>query len=69
MQLKRIWITTGIRKDGQVCSENIFAKPQEVYKKSKFGNSDSSNNSLVCHKEMLVNDILQAVAHSGLKDK
>ena len=69
VQSKRIWTTTSIGRGGRARSRNIFAKPQEVHKKSMSGKSDSSKDSLACHKEMLTADILQCAARSGLKDR
>lgn len=58
-----------IGRDDQVGPGNIFAKPQEVHKKSKSENQDFSNDSLEYHKDTLANDTLQVATHSNLKDR
>lgn len=66
-QSKRNSTTTIIRRDSRAGSGNIFTKPQEVDKKNKCGNPVSFNNSLVCHKKTLANNILQAPVVQAFK--
>ena len=52
VQSKRIWTTNNSRREGRADSPNTLAKPQTVYKKNKYGDSDTYNDSLAGSKEM-----------------
>ena len=55
---------TAERKD-RADSPNTLAKPQKVYKKNKYGDSDTSNDSLAGSKETFGNETLQTAGRSG----
>ena len=65
MKSKRIWTTSNSRREGQVNSPNTHVTPQKVCKKNKYGDPDTSNDSLVGKKEAFGNETLQTASHSG----
>ena len=65
VQSKRIWTTSNSRRKGRVVSPNTLAKPQKVYKKNKYGDPDTSNDSLAGSKETFGNETLQTAGRSG----
>ena len=65
MQSKRIWTTSNSRRKGRADSPNTLAKPQKVYKKNKYGDPDTSNDSLAGSKKTLGNETLQTAGRSG----
>ena len=65
MQSKSIWMTSNIEREGQADSPNTLAKLQNVRKKNKSENPDSSSDSLAGSKETLDDETLQTAARSG----
>lgn len=55
------------KKDSRTSPGNIFAKPQDVHKKSMSGNPDSYEDRLACRRETLANHALKVSAGSALK--
>ena len=67
MQSKRIWTTSSSRREFRANSPNTLAKLQNVYEKNKYGDRDTSNDSLAGSKETFGNDtyklpVVQAIA-------
>ena len=57
-------MTSNSIREGQADSSNTLAKSQKVYK-NKYGDPDTSNDSLVGSKQTFGNETLQTAAHSG----
>ena len=65
VQNKRIWTTSNSRREGRAGPSNTLANPQKVYKKNKYGDPNTSNDSLAVSKETFGNETLQTAAYSG----
>ena len=65
MQNQRIWTTSNSRREGRADSPNTLAMPQKVYKKNKYGDPVTSNDSLAGSKETFGNETLQTTGRSS----
>ena len=65
MQSKRLWTTSNSRREGRAHLPNTLAKPKKVYKKSKYGDRDTSNDSLAGSKETFGDKTLQTADRLG----
>ena len=59
MQSKRVWTTSNSRMEGRADSPNTLAKSRKVNEQNKYGDPDTSNDSLACSKETFGNETLQ----------
>ena len=65
MQSKRIWTTSNSIREGPADLPNTFVKPQKVNKKNKYGDPNTSNDSLAGSKEKFANETIQTAGRSG----
>ena len=58
-------MTSNSRREGRADLPNTLAKPPKVYKKNKYGDPDTSNDSLAGSKETIGNETLQTADRSS----